>query len=164
MVGEARPSNIYSQNFTQKSIVKRDSHTTFIGYTICVPYDSKNTTNFQKRMSYPWHELFVCFHNLSKEILKQMVYNLKAILRIALIQKQNWHVCRISRGHLEGGPTARSKNFKTPFFKRYWKILSRGYSNLSRTSPFFSFWNISTNMVARGIQSFGQNGLWLAGW
>ena len=29
---------------------------------------------------------------------------------------------------------------------------------------FFSFWNISTNMVARGIQSFGQNGPWLAGW
>ena len=25
----------------------------------------------------------------------------------------------ISRGHCEGGPTARSKNFKTPFFKRY---------------------------------------------
>ena len=23
---------------------------------------------------------------------------------------------------------------------------------------FFSFWNVSTNMVARGIQSFGQNG------
>ena len=28
---------------------------------------------------------------------------------------------------------------------------------------FFSFSNISTNMVARGIQSFGQNGPWLAG-
>ena len=43
------------------------------------------------------------------------------------------------RGHREGGPIARSKNFKTPFFKRYWKILSRGYSNGSRTSPFFFF-------------------------
>ena len=29
---------------------------------------------------------------------------------------------------------------------------------------FFSFSNISTKMVARGIQSFGRNGLWLAGW
>ena len=28
---------------------------------------------------------------------------------------------------------------------------------------FFSFLNISTNMVARGIQSFGRNGLWPAG-
>ena len=28
---------------------------------------------------------------------------------------------------------------------------------------FFSFWNISTNMVARGVQSFGQNGPWWAG-
>ena len=28
---------------------------------------------------------------------------------------------------------------------------------------FFSFTNISTNMVARGIQSFGRHGPWLAG-
>ena len=28
---------------------------------------------------------------------------------------------------------------------------------------FFSFENISTNTVARGVQSFGQNGQWLAG-
>ena len=28
---------------------------------------------------------------------------------------------------------------------------------------FFSFENISTNMVARGVQSFGQRGPWLAG-
>ena len=27
----------------------------------------------------------------------------------------------------------------------------------------FSFWNISTNMVARGVQSFGRNGPWWAG-
>ena len=26
---------------------------------------------------------------------------------------------KLIRGHREGGPTARSKNFKTPFFKRY---------------------------------------------
>ena len=29
---------------------------------------------------------------------------------------------------------------------------------------FFSFWNISTNTVARDVQSFGQNGPLLAGW
>ena len=68
------------------------------------------------------------------------------------------------RGHREGGLTARSKNFKMPFFKRYWKILSRGYSNGSRTSPFFSFLNISTNMVSRDIQNFSQNRPWQAGW
>ena len=28
----------------------------------------------------------------------------------------------------------------------------------------FSFWNISTNMVARGVQSFGRNGPWWAGY
>ena len=65
--------------------------------------------------------------------------------------------CLIRRGHREGGPTARSKNFKTPFFKRYWEILSRDNSNGSRTSPFFSFWNTSTIIVAKGIYSFGQD-------
>ena len=49
----------------------------------------------------------------------------------------------LTRGHLEGGPTARLKNFKTPFFKRYQIILSRGYSNGSRTSPFFFLFEIS---------------------
>ena len=29
---------------------------------------------------------------------------------------------------------------------------------------FFPFQNISTNTVTRGVQSFGRNGLWLAGW
>ena len=29
---------------------------------------------------------------------------------------------------------------------------------------YFSFQNISTNTVARGVQSFGQNEPWLAGW
>ena len=52
-------------------------------------------------------------------------------------------VIKIRRRHCEGGPTAHSKNFKTPFLKRYWKILSRGYSNRSRTSPFFFLFKIS---------------------
>ena len=47
--------------------------------------------------------------------------------------------CKIMRGRRESGPTARSKNFKMPIFKRYWNILSRLYSNRSRTSPFFLF-------------------------
>ena len=46
---------------------------------------------------------------------------------------------QLKRGHREGGPTARSKKFKTPFFEIYSKILLRGYSNGSRTSPFFFF-------------------------
>ena len=32
------------------------------------------------------------------------------------------------------------------------------------TPQFFSFQNISTNTVARGVQSLGQNWLWWAGW
>ena len=33
-----------------------------------------------------------------------------------------------------------------------------------KPTQFFSFQNISTNTVARDVQSFGQNGPWLAGW
>ena len=33
-----------------------------------------------------------------------------------------------------------------------------------KPTQFFSFQNISTNTVAREVQSFGQNGPWLAGW
>ena len=44
------------------------------------------------------------------------------------------------RGHRYlSGHLTRSKNFKTPFFKRYWKFLLGGYSNRSRTSPFLFF-------------------------
>ena len=45
----------------------------------------------------------------------------------------------LRRGHNKGGHLTRLKIFKTPIFKRYWKILSRGYSNRSRTSSIFSF-------------------------
>ena len=52
--------------------------------------------------------------------------------------------CKIStpgltRGRREGGRLGSAKKFKTSFFKRYFKILSRGYSNGSRTSPIFFF-------------------------
>ena len=33
-----------------------------------------------------------------------------------------------------------------------------------KPTQFFSFQNTSTNTVARDVQSFGQNGPWLAGW
>ena len=45
----------------------------------------------------------------------------------------------VNRGLREGGLTACSENFKMPFFKIYWKILSKGYPNGSRTSPIFFF-------------------------
>ena len=45
--------------------------------------------------------------------------------------------------------------------------ISKSFQEVTPMGPephqFFSFSNISTNMVARGIQSFGQNGPWLAG-
>ena len=53
------------------------------------------------------------------------------------------------------GRKTRSKNFKTPFFSRYQKILPWGNSNGSKTSPKFFWKNIWTNMVARGVRSFG---------
>ena len=36
----------------------------------------------------------------------------------------------VSRGYREGGRLGLAKEFKMAFFKRYFKILSRGYSNI----------------------------------
>ena len=58
---------------------------------------------------------------------------------INLMVKFSWLYKRQDRGRREGGLTGFSKHFKTQFFKRYWKILLRAYSNRSRISPFFSF-------------------------
>ena len=58
---------------------------------------------------------------------------------------------------------ARRKNSKRHFLGD----ISKSFQEVTPIGPephqFFSFSNISTNMVARGIQSFGQNGPWLAG-
>ena len=55
------------------------------------------------------------------------------------------------------------KNSKRHFLRD----ISKSFQEVTPMGPephqFFSFSNISTNMVARGIQSFGQNGPWLAG-
>ena len=59
---------------------------------------------------------------------------------------------------------ARQKNSKRHFLRD----ISKSFQEVTPMGPephqFFSFSNISTNMVARGIQSFGRNGPWLAGW
>ena len=55
------------------------------------------------------------------------------------------------------------KNSKRHFLgdisKSFQKVIPMG----PEPHHFFSFSNIATNMVARGIQSFGRNGPWLAG-
>ena len=63
----------------------------------------------------------------------------------------------ISRGHREGGRLGSVKNFKTPFFKRYWKFLSWGYFYRSRTSPFFFFLRYLDKYGHWGLQRFGWN-------
>ena len=64
---------------------------------------------------------------------------------------------------LKVGALARRKNSKHHFLRD----ISKSFQEVTPIDPephqFFSFSNISTNMVARGIKSFGQNGLWLAG-
>ena len=52
------------------------------------------------------------------------------------------------------GWCSHSKNFKTTFSSRYQKFLSWGNSNGSRTTPNFFEIIFSTNMIARGFQSF----------
>ena len=52
--------------------------------------------------------------------------------------------------------------------RHFLRDIEKSFQEVTLMGPephhFFSFWNISTNMVARGIQSFGRNGPWLAGW
>ena len=68
------------------------------------------------------------------------------------------------RGHLEvPGRSTRSKNFKTPFFEDICYSFNEGTHIGPEPHQLFSFWDISTNTVARDIQSFGWNGPWQAG-
>ena len=67
---------------------------------------------------------------------------------------------------LLSGHLTRSKNFKTPFFKRYWKFLPGGYSNRSRTSPFFFLFQISQQIelleTSKILAEMGRS--WQADW
>ena len=55
------------------------------------------------------------------------------------------------------------KNSKRHFLRDISKSFQEDTPMGPEPRQFFSFSNISTNTVARGIQSFGQNGPWLAG-
>ena len=52
------------------------------------------------------------------------------------------YIALIDHGHCEGGRLGLLKNFKTPYFGRYWKFLPRGDSYRSRTSPVFFLFEI----------------------
>ena len=52
---------------------------------------------------------------------------------------------------------------KRHFFEDIWDSFNEGTHIGPEPHQLFSFWDISTNTVARDIQSFGQNGLWQAG-
>ena len=93
-----------------------------------------------KSLNKLWNHQF-CLHYWA------LVRNAVVVMKINVLK-----LGKIRCGHREGGLIARSKNFKTPFFKRYWKILLRDTPIGPEPHHFFSFWNISTNMVARGIQ------------
>ena len=58
------------------------------------------------------------------------------------------------------------KKFQMPFFKGYWKILSRGYSNRSRTSPVFFLFKISQQIwsleASKVLAEMGRG--WQADW
>ena len=55
----------------------------------------------------------------------ELMYVLRERYAGPIMMSMHFYWFRPRRGHREGGPTAYSKNFKVPFFKRYWKILSR---------------------------------------
>ena len=52
---------------------------------------------------------------------------------------------------------------KRHFFEDIWNSFHEGTQMGPEPHQLFSFWDISTNTVARDIQSFGQNGPWQAG-
>ena len=54
-------------------------------------------------------------------------------------------------------------NFKTPFFQDFQIFFQLVTGNSLKPPQFFSFQNISTNMVARAVQNFVRYWLWLAG-
>ena len=82
---------------------------------------------------------------------------LSKISVLSAFQLKTWSlhvwVSLINRGHCEGGPTAHSKNFKRPFLRD----IEISFQEVTLMDPephhFFSFSNISTNMVARGNMS-----------
>ena len=57
---------------------------------------------------------------------------------LEILSRYNTRSC-LSCGHREDGHLGSVKNFKTPFFKRYWKFLPWGHSYRSKTSPIFFF-------------------------
>ena len=67
----------------------------------------------------------------------------------------------VGRGHSEGGLTAPSKNSKTHFLRDIDKSFQE-VTPIGIEPHHFYFENISTNTVARGVQSFGQNRPWWA--
>ena len=50
------------------------------------------------------------------------------------------------------------------FLKDIWNSFHEATQIGPELHQLFSFWDISTNTVARGIRSFGRNRLWLADW
>ena len=59
---------------------------------------------------------------------------------------------------------ARSKISKRHFLKYSENFFHKVTHIGLEPHQIFSLWTIPTNTVTRGIQSFGWNGLWLAGW
>ena len=61
-------------------------------------------------------------------------------------------------------PQQNQKIWKRHFFADIQNSFQQVTGNGLKPTQFFSFQNISTNKVPRGVQSLGRNWLWLAGW
>ena len=61
----------------------------------------------------------------------------------------------LGRGHCEGGRLGLVKNFKTPFLQDIENSFHEVTHIGLEPHQFFSFQNISTNTVARDVQSLG---------
>ena len=128
-----------------------------------------------------WHYLFMfwchwkernCLKSLHLELEENLKLSQKITIKILLIYftclKYRLHIIRnmLVRGHCEGGHLGLPKNFKTPFFWRYWKYLPWGDSYRSKTSPVFFLFEISQQIwlleASKVLAKMGRG--WQAVW
>ena len=84
------------------------------------------------------------YHINSSRCLINLHLQLESVCKVVLwsiptMKQKYWLIYWLIRGRCEGGHLGSAEKFKTPFFKRYFEILSRSYSNGSKTSLFFFF-------------------------
>ena len=105
--------------------------------------------------------LFLMLRDLYKNIIYHLLQN---IFWEGDEKRRKCLTDKLGCGHRENGHLTWWKISKHHFLKDIENSFHEVTHIGLEPHQFFSFKNISTNTVARDIQSFGWNGPWLAGW